>query len=127
MRNGWRSIGWGCVLIALLTFVAYLPAIRGGFIWDDDAYVTENPLLTAPDGLNRIWFTAHQESQYFPLVFTTLRFEYKLWRLNPLGYHVVNVLLHIVNALLVWTVLQAAGRAGRMAGSGALGRASHQC
>lgn len=106
MKNAGRSFGWGCALIVLLTMVAYLPALRGGFIWDDDAYVTENPLLTAPDGLKRIWFSAHHESQYFPLVFTTLRFERKLWGLDPTGYHVVNVLLHAMNALLVWTVLR---------------------
>jgi Flp pilus assembly protein TadD len=80
--------------------------MRGGFIWDDDAYVTNNPLLTAPDGWQRIWFSAHKQSQFFPLVFTTLRLEYALWGLNPLGYHLVNVLLHAANALLVWTVLR---------------------
>src|SRR3974377_638305 len=37
-------------LILVLVFLAYFPALRGGFIWDDDAYVTANPLLTAPDG-----------------------------------------------------------------------------
>ena len=77
-----------------------------GFIWDDDAYVTENTLLTAPDGLFRIWFSAHSQSQYFPLVYTTLRIGHGLWGLNPLGYHVVNVILHIVNALLVWALLR---------------------
>jgi protein O-mannosyl-transferase len=106
MKNEWRSLGWCGALMVLLTIVAYLPAIHAGFIWDDDAYVTENPLLTAPDGLKRIWFSAHHESQYFPLVFTTLRFERKLWGLNPMGYHVVNVLLHSLNALLVWAVLR---------------------
>jgi RNA polymerase sigma factor (sigma-70 family) len=54
----------------------------------------------------RIWFSAHSQSQYFPLVFTTLRLEYQLWGLNPVGYHVVNVCLHIVNALLVWALLR---------------------
>ena len=106
MKTAWRSLGTGATLIILLTVVAYIPALRGGFIWDDDAYVTENRLLTAPDGLKRIWFSAHHESQYFPLVFTTLRFERMLWGLNPVGYHVVNVLLHGMNALLVWAVLR---------------------
>jgi tetratricopeptide (TPR) repeat protein len=106
MNKRRSSLGWGCALIVLLTIVSYLPALRCGFVWDDDAYVTENPLLTAPDGLKRIWFSAHRQSQYFPLVYTTLRFERKLWGLNPIGYHVVNVLLHGVNALLVWTVLR---------------------
>jgi tetratricopeptide (TPR) repeat protein len=94
------------VALVALTFLAYLPALRGGFVWDDDAYVTRNPLLTAPDGLERIWFSAHHQSQYFPLVYTTLRFERELWGLNPFGYHFVNIALHALNALLVWLVLR---------------------
>jgi tetratricopeptide (TPR) repeat protein len=96
----------GGALIVLATLAAYWPALRGGFIWDDDAYVTNNPLLTAPDGLKDIWFSKHKQSQYFPLAFTTLRLEHALWGLNPLGYHLVNVLLHGINALLAWAVLR---------------------
>jgi len=88
------------------TIVAYLPALRGGFIWDDDAYVTKNAMLTAPDGLRQIWFSAHRQSQYFPLTYTTLRFERGLWGLNPQGYHAVNVLFHALNALVLWLLLR---------------------
>lgn len=90
------------VLLMGLLLLCYWPAIHGGFIWDDDAYVTNNPLLTAPDGWQRIWFSVHRQSQFFPLVFTVLRLEFSLWGLRPLGYHLVNVLLHGVNAILVW-------------------------
>jgi tetratricopeptide (TPR) repeat protein len=93
------------LLIATATIFAYRPAWNGGFIWDDDAYVTNNELLTAPDGLRRIWFSFDSPSQYFPLVYTTFRFEHALWGLAPAGYHWVNLLLHVVNALLVWRVL----------------------
>ena len=92
--------------LAAAIFIAYLPVWHAGFIWDDDAYVTQNSLLTAPDGLSRIWFSAHMQSQYFPLVFTTLRFEHALWGMNPLGYHLVNVFLHAANALLLWQLLR---------------------
>ena len=92
--------------LCLLVFAAYLPLWQAGFVWDDDRYVTENPLLTAPDGLWRIWFTPHVQSQYFPLVFTTLRLEHALWGLAPLGYHLVNLLFHAANALLAWTLLR---------------------
>ncbi len=96
----------GTVGIVLLTLLVYWPALHGDFIWDDDAYVTRNPLLTEPDGLWRIWFTAHTQSQYFPLTFTTLRFAYKLWGLNPVGYHALNIGLHCINSLLVWALLR---------------------
>lgn len=93
-------------LLLALVMVVYQPALRAGFVWDDDKYVTENPLLTAPDGLRQIWFSTHTQSQYFPLVYTTFRLERRLWGLNPLGFHLVNILLHGINAILVWGVLR---------------------
>ncbi len=97
---------WQGGLIVLLVFLAYLPALHGGFVWDDDEYVTNNPLLTAPDGLSRIWFTMDSPSQYFPLTYTVFRIERSLWGLNPAGYHLINILLHAINALLVWLLLK---------------------
>ena len=91
--------------IVAATLVAYLPALGAGFVWDDDDYVTKNPLLHEPDGLVRIWFSSDAPSQYFPLVYTSFRLEYALWGLDPFGYHLVNVCLHAANALLVWRVL----------------------
>jgi len=76
-----------------------------GFLWDDDVYITNNELLTAPDGLRRIWFSLDSPSQYFPLVYATFRMEHGLWGLNSTGYHWVNLVLHVANALLVWLVL----------------------
>lgn len=96
---------WG-LLLFVATVIVYLPAWHAGFIWDDDAYVTGNPLLTAPDGLRRIWFSTDSPSQYFPLTYTMFRFEYELWGFNPAGYHWVNLLLHAANALLVWRLLE---------------------
>ncbi len=93
------------IAIVLLTFMAYSSAIRGGFIWDDDDYVTQNPLLTGPHGLWRIWSTT-ESPQYYPLVFTTFWMERRLWGLNPMGYHAVNVSLHAINAILVWWLLR---------------------
>src|SRR6266403_6421220 len=93
------------LLLAVTTILAYQPVWHGGFIWDDDAYITNNELLTAPDGLRRIWFSLDSPSQYFPLVYTMFRFEHSWWGLNPTGYHIVNILLHIANALILWNLL----------------------
>jgi protein O-mannosyl-transferase len=93
------------LVLATVTILAYRPALNGGFLWDDDVYITNNELLTAPDGLRRIWFSLDSPSQYFPLVYTTFRIERGLWGLNSTGYHWVNLLLHVANALLVWLVL----------------------
>jgi tetratricopeptide (TPR) repeat protein len=105
MAGGWRPTVLAGLLL-LLVMAAYLPALRCGFIWDDDEYVTDNPMLTATNGLHDIWFSAHTQSQYFPLVYTTFRLEHSLWAFNPVGYHLVNVLLHGLNAILVWLVLK---------------------
>jgi hypothetical protein len=98
-----------------VTIFAYRPSWNGGFLWDDDAYITNNELLTARNGLQRIWFSPDSPSRYFPLTYTTFRIEHALWGLNPTGYHWVNLLLHVANALLVWAVLAALKRAGRVA------------
>ena len=104
----WTKRQWFfCLILVVVTLLTYQPAWNGGFIWDDDEYVVNNELLTAPDGLRRIWFSLDSPSQYFPLVYTSFRIEHALWGLNPVGYHWVNLLLHIVNALLVWRVLMA--------------------
>ena len=81
-KGNWRSIWFGMILVAA-TVAAYVPAaLHGGFVWDDDKYVTANRLLTAPDGLRRIWFSFDSPSQYFPLVYTTFRLEHGLWGLT---------------------------------------------
>jgi protein O-mannosyl-transferase len=93
------------IVLAAVTIFAYRPAWHGGFLWDDDVYIINNELLTAPHGWQRIWFSLDSPSQYFPLTYSTFRIEHALWGLNTTGYHWVNLLLHVGNALLVWAVL----------------------
>jgi tetratricopeptide (TPR) repeat protein len=93
-------------LLAAAIVVAYLPALGGGFIWDDDAYVTGNLTLRSPQGLARIWLQPGAIPQYYPLVHTTFWIEYHLWGLRPFGFHLVNVLLHAGTAFLVLLVLR---------------------
>jgi tetratricopeptide (TPR) repeat protein len=104
-KSSWRH-GWllGLFLV-VATLIAYGPAWPAEFVWDDEPNITGNPLLTAPDGLRRIWFTLDSPVHYFPLTFTTFYMERGLWGLNPAGYHLVNILLHAANALLLWRVL----------------------
>ncbi len=93
------------LLLVGATVIVYQRVAHAGYIWDDDVYITGNILLTAPDGLRRIWFSLDSPSQYFPLVYTTFRIEHALWGLHPAGYHLVNLFLHIGNALLLWRLL----------------------
>ena len=100
----WENWFWGLLLVAA-AILTYQKAWHAGFIWDDDLYVTQNKLLTASDGLSRIWFSLDSPSQYFPLTYTSFRFEYALWGAYPQAYHWGNILLHAANALLVWRLL----------------------
>ena len=106
MNRSWLRTGLQGGIIILVTVLAYSPALRGGFVWDDDAYVTENQTLRSAEGLRRIWFEFGATPQYYPLVFTTFWTEYHLWRLDPFGYHLVNVVLHAIGAIILWRVLR---------------------
>ena len=105
MKVLWRSPALAGVLIVLLTVVAYLPAMRGGFIWDDDDHLTENPAMTAAHGLRQIW-TSLAVSRYYPLTLTSFWVQRRLWGLNPLPYHAVNIALHAANAVLIFLLLR---------------------
>jgi protein O-mannosyl-transferase len=104
LARQWKAVLLGAFL-ATLVVIAYLPALGGGFSWDDDAYVTNNLTLRSVAGLSQIWGRLTATPQYYPLVFTSFWLEYHLWGLNPFGYHVVNVLLHTLAAILLWRVL----------------------
>ncbi len=105
MKNIWKSPAADIAVIILLTLLAYIPALRGGFVFDDDTLIVHNPLVHASDGLYRFWFTT-QAPDYYPLIWSLWWAEWRLWGDNATGYHVVNVLLHAVNATLMWTILR---------------------
>lgn len=95
--------------LALLALVPYSGSLTGGFLWDDDAYVVENTVLTDPDGLRGIWLDPGATPQYYPLVHTTFWLERRLWGLDATGYRAVNLGLHLAGALLLWAVLASLG------------------
>ncbi|HTQ39598.1 MAG TPA: tetratricopeptide repeat protein [Pirellulales bacterium] len=95
----------GAAIIVIATCAAYLPAINGGFVLDDDALVTRNSSVKASDGLYRIWFTS-EPLDYWPITNTVFWLEWRLWGMNPIGYHITNLVLHIINSLLIWVVLR---------------------
>ena len=103
-RKIWESPWLQVALIVVLTIIAYLPALNAGFIWDDDSHLTQNPCIIGPLGFKEIWISSH--AYYYPLVLTTFWVLHKFVGLNPLPYHVLNVLMHAGSAVLLWRVLQ---------------------
>ena len=97
-----------CCLV-LLTILAYLPALDAGFIIDDSLYVTDDVRMETVAGLGRIWTEVvgrEYQHQYYPLTSTAFWVQYQVWGDQPFGYHLVNVLLHAVNAVLLWRLLR---------------------
>jgi len=88
-----------------LTLAVYLPALGLDYIWDDGEYVIHSPTLRSLEGLGQAWFDIGATQQYYPMVHTSLWIEYRLWELNPTGYHFVNILLHAFSAVLLWRIL----------------------
>ena len=89
------------VPVLILTAVSFLPMLSNGFTnWDDELYVTQNPLLKGPD-----WgamFTRAAASNYHPLTMVSIGINYVISGFDPFSYHFVNWLLHILNTALVF-------------------------
>ena len=97
------------VLITALVFLVYAPLIHGGFIWDDSGWLVKNHFVHHWRGLWYIWFVPSASIQYYPLVFTAFLLQYKLWGLHAAGFHVVNIALQALNAILLWIILRKLG------------------
>ena len=99
--NSWPKKIGGAALLVALVLAAYWPALTGQFVWDDELLVQKNPLVLGQYHLGNVWFRTD-----FSLTTTALWLQWLLWGNHPVGYHVVNVLLHAGGCLLLWRVLQ---------------------
>jgi len=91
--------------VVCATVAAYLPALSGGFIWNDVDYVTA-PALRSLRGLARIWTEPGATQQYYPLLHSAFWVQHRLWGDHALGYHVATLLLHACSAVLFALVLR---------------------
>jgi tetratricopeptide (TPR) repeat protein len=107
--NSWLAAQRSHLIPALIIVAAalwvYWPALNGGFIWDDDWYIVENPQLHTWSGLLKFWTTPGSWVEYYPLNETVLWIGYQLWGEQTLGYHLLSLALHIAGALLFWRLL----------------------
>ncbi|MEI9895508.1 MAG: hypothetical protein WDN28_16855 [Chthoniobacter sp.] len=98
----WNAKTQGLLLFAL-AFLVYGFGIGRGFDFDDPIYISQNALLGRADAFHTFWFTS-EASNYYPLFWSLLRVQWLLWGVHPLGYHLVNLIMHSVNAVLVWRI-----------------------
>ena len=102
----WTKRDWFfCLILAVVTLMAYNPAWHGQLLWDDDNCSTP-PELRSVEGLRRIWFQPRATAQYYPLLYTSYWVQQRLWGDSPTGYHLINLLLHIGCVVLVLKILR---------------------
>ena len=90
--------------LIVATAVAYLPAWYGKPIWDDNAHITQ-PEFRSGHGLVEIWTRLGATQQCYPLVHSVFWVEQKLWGDSVTGYHLVNILLHALGAVVLLQIL----------------------
>ena len=110
-----RARLWGqYAVIALLILVAFHPAFRAEFVWDDLLW-EDAPGVIEPLGIFKVWFSSVdglRDNHYWPVTYSLLWLEYRLFATDPLGYHVVSLLLHFTVSVLIWRILVALGVRG---------------
>ena len=101
-----RWVSWLIpVLIVLVTSAAFLPALQNQFLrWDDHKNFLGNPHYRGLGWMHLRWMWTTHLGHYIPLTWMTLGLDYVLWGMNPLGYHLTNLLLHAANAVLFYFV-----------------------
>ena len=112
LRVSRRDAFYFLVLFVLVAII-YFPATKAGFVWDDSIMRSLKAVSTW-GGIWDLWFdptSAYmqgdkwREGHYWPLLYTTFWIEHKLWGFSPAGYHVVNILIHFANTVLLWRLL----------------------
>jgi len=104
------------ILIILgITFCSFLPSLSNGFVnWDDDVFILNNSLIKefSWNSIGNIFTSPHQEV-YKPVVFLGIALEYHFFKLDPFYYHLVNLVFHLANSLLVfWFIFLISGSLG---------------
>lgn len=106
----WQTYSLALLLCLLGGFLAYLPALPGTLIWDDLYLVGENPFFRSPVfalETFRHWLFFDSFSTYYrPVQNLSYMLDYAVWRGNPLGYHITNVLLHALSGFLLYCLLR---------------------
>jgi protein O-mannosyl-transferase len=104
--NEWVRFG----LLILLGFIIRMPSLSGEMVWDDTALIRDNPLIKSPVFVLEVFrhhlfldsFSAH----YRPVQNLSFMVDYLLWAGNTYGFHLTNVLLHVLSGLLLYRLLQ---------------------
>jgi hypothetical protein len=91
--------------------MCYTPSLKGPFLWDDEALVVTNSFIRdwrlIPSFFSfSAWPTEDAHSFYRPVQMISYAFDYSFWKLNPFGYHLTNVALHVGIGILLFFFIQ---------------------
>jgi protein O-mannosyl-transferase len=98
------------IILIIFGISVYFNSLNNGFVYDDITIITENYFLNnftkaLPDFFSKNYFAIAKETTYRPVGTLTYFLNYKIWGLNPFGYHLSSVFLHIINILLLFYLL----------------------
>lgn len=95
-------------LVLVVTFIVLSPSLQNKFTnLDDTQYLVENPVVKDLNGQNiKTIFSEQFVGNYQPITMLSYMVEYKLWRLNPFGYHLMNLLFHLLGTLFVFLIIK---------------------
>jgi len=95
-----------CVLIISITVLVYWNTFKNDFVWDDRVVIVGNDFIkqweNIPLLLSKKYFVLSQEGAYRPIATLSLFVDYQLWKLNPVGWHLTNILFHAFNGILIY-------------------------
>ena len=103
-----RLIGVGVVLLIVFTLLAYGSVLKNDFVnYDDEVYIVQNaPVLSGPVSATLRWaMTATVNSNWHPVTRISHSVDVHLFGLNSAGHHLHSVLLHAMNAVLLFLLL----------------------
>jgi tetratricopeptide (TPR) repeat protein len=99
-----RSKIWIALLAITLFFLLYSPALNGPFVFDDRPQVLENPTVLSGHGLPNPAFWLKINNR--PITLSSLRLDYIIYGLNPFGFRLSSMLIHLLNTLLFLVLLR---------------------
>ena len=107
----WNARPWAAWLLCLVAgLLVYAPALSGNLIWDDYYLVRENPFLRSPvfgvEVFRHYLFFDSFSTYYRPLQNWSYMLDYWLWRGEPVGYHLTNILLHSFSGIFLFELLR---------------------
>src|SRR4051812_21908956 len=99
-----------CTIIALLGFAVHFPALQGELVWDDQFLAHDNPFIKSPllilEAFRHYLFLDSFSAHYRPVQNISFILDYVLWNTNTYGFHLTNILLHVLSGILLYFLLR---------------------